>query len=78
MAISSSSFETQIADAIATVVKLRIETVVAEETKKAQDAIERRMREELAQITLAIFKEYRVERMGSEIVIRVQNKQETK
>lgn len=72
------TFETQINDAIFTVVRLRIEVVVAEETKKAQDVIERRMREELAQIVLAIFRQYSIERMGHEIIIRVQNKQESK
>lgn len=75
---SIQTFEMQLNDAIGAALKQHIEVVFAEETKKAQDAVERRMREALAQLTLSVLKEYRVERMGTEIVIRVQNKQETK
>lgn len=72
------SFESRIDEAIKSAITERLNTIAADETKKAQVAIEGRLQEELAKIVLAVFKMYRVERGSHEILIRVENKQESK
>jgi GH15 family glucan-1,4-alpha-glucosidase len=72
---TQQSFESQIDEAIKSAIMTRLRQVCDAEIKKAQEAIETQLRVELAQIVLAVFKMYRVERGHSEILIRVENKE---
>ena len=69
------TFEDQLRDTIRTAVEKHVNDVMQEEVDDAKRRIERRIRESVAHVALSVVSNYSVQSSGTEIVIRVENRQ---
>lgn len=72
MVTLEQSIEAAVLDAI----NVRVGEMVAEEEAKAVDRVRQRIREEVAGVAAAVFKNVSFERMGTDLCIRIQDKRD--